>query len=106
MIVFKHAAFQSCSVRRIPVVIVFTFMDCFKTKDQREEFKKKTLNWISYHNIKVTPSHSVLALADIMALQTCTESDTLVRQLPSSSDIHVCVFPNSVCHLICPHPYR
>ena len=60
--------FQSCSVRRIPVVIVFTFMDYFKTRDQREDFKKKTLNWISYHNIKVHTSH----------LQKCIESGILV----------------------------
>ena len=48
-----HPLLQSRNVRRIPVVIVFTFMDYFKTRDQREDFKKKTLNWISYHNIQV-----------------------------------------------------
>ena len=48
-----HPSIQSGSVSRIPVVIVFTYMDRFKTRDQREDFRKKTLNWISYHNMKV-----------------------------------------------------
>ena len=38
---------------RVPVVIVFTHMDCLKSKEARDEFKRQRLRWIEIQNRRV-----------------------------------------------------
>lgn len=42
---------QSRSKQRVPVVVIFSHMDSFRTREQKEVFKKRMLNWISYHTL-------------------------------------------------------
>ncbi len=45
---------QAMSRHRVPVVIVFTHMDCLRTKEARDEFKRQRQRWIDHHNKKVS----------------------------------------------------
>ncbi len=41
---------QSSSVERIPVVVAFTHMDTFKTREQNQEFRRGIIQWLDHQN--------------------------------------------------------
>ena len=42
------ADIQSTSVERIPVIVVFTHMDEFSSREQKDVFRRRTLQWLQY----------------------------------------------------------
>lgn len=44
---------QAASMKRVPVIVVFTHMDQFRSREQREEFRRQKTQWLEYHNKKV-----------------------------------------------------
>lgn len=42
------ADIQSTSVERIPVIVVFTHIDEFPSREQKDMFRRKTLQWLQY----------------------------------------------------------
>lgn len=44
---------QSLSEERVIVMVVFTHMDEFRTREDKEKFRKTALQWLSHHNKQV-----------------------------------------------------
>ena len=57
---------QSMSEERVIVCVVFTHMDQFRTREDKDKFRKTALQWLSHHNKLVQSScpcfHAVLYL--------------------------------------------
>ena len=58
---------QSTSVQRIPVIVVFTHMDTFKLREQREEFKRRVVQWLDYHNGQFDSTNGAFSLLSSMS---------------------------------------
>lgn len=58
---------QSTSVQRIPVIVVFTHMDTFKLREQREEFKRRVVQWLDYHNGRFDSTNGAFSLMSSMS---------------------------------------
>ena len=53
---------QSTSVDRIPMIVVFTQIDKFKSREQRDQFKRKAVHWLEYNNKQCDSSVGTLSL--------------------------------------------
>ena len=60
---------QATSVERIPVIVIFTQIDKFKSREQRDQFKRRALHWLEYNNKQCDSSTGTLSL-----LTSVTES--------------------------------
>ena len=58
---------QSTSVQRIPVIVVFTHMDTFKLREQKEEFKRRVIQWLDYHNSRFDSTNGAFSLMSSMS---------------------------------------
>lgn len=53
---------QSTSVERVPVVVAFTHMDTFKTREQNQEFRRGIIHWLDYNNKQNESSSGAFSL--------------------------------------------
>lgn len=53
---------QSASKKRVPVIVVFTHMDGFKTREAKDEFKRRVTHWLEYNNKRFDPSNGAFSL--------------------------------------------
>ena len=58
---------QSTSVQRIPVIVVFTHIDTFKLREQKEEFKRRVIQWLGYHNSRFDSTNGAFSLMSSMS---------------------------------------
>ena len=58
---------QSTSVQRIPVIVVFTHMDTFKLREQKDEFRRRIIQWLDYHNSRFDSTNGAFSLMSSMS---------------------------------------
>ena len=44
---------QSLSGQRVIVMVIFTHMDLFRTREEKEKFKRMAIQWLTHHNKQV-----------------------------------------------------
>ena len=53
---------QSTSVQRIPVIVVFTHMDIFKSRESMQDFRRRMTHWLEYNNKRFETSNGAFSL--------------------------------------------
>lgn len=85
---------QSLCKERVLVIVVFTHMDQFKSREEKEKFKKTHLQWLCHHNkLGGNSSFSLMATTSVRSLQgeemltSYEAADSMMQEWPDTAEV-------------------